>query len=74
MDIGAVVAQYFGTFLMTASYVAIGLFASSLTRNQMVSLIIGLAIIGTPDPGGSAYRDACAPLEDRRTDPGPESR
>lgn len=46
MDIGAVVAQYFGTFLMTASYVAIGLFASSLTRNQMVALIIGLAVIG----------------------------
>lgn len=46
MDVGAVVAQYFGTFLMTASYVAVGLFASSLTRNQMVSLIIGLAIIG----------------------------
>ena len=46
MDIGAVVAQYFGTFLMTASYVAIGLFASSLTRNQMVALIIGLSIIG----------------------------
>ena len=46
MDIGAVIAQYFGTFLMTASYVAIGLFASSLTRNQMVALIIGLATIG----------------------------
>lgn len=46
MDVGAVIAQYFGTFLMTASYVAIGLFASSLTRNQMVALIIGLSIIG----------------------------
>ena len=46
MDIGAVIAQYFGTFLMTASYVAIGLFASSLTRNQMVALIIGLSTIG----------------------------
>ena len=46
MDIGAVIAQYFGTFLMTASYVAIGLFASSLTRNQMVALITGLATIG----------------------------
>ena len=46
MDVGAVIAQYFGTFLMTASYVAIGLFASSLTRNQMVALIMGLSIIG----------------------------
>lgn len=46
LDVGAVIAQYFGIFLMTASYVAIGLFSSSVTRNQMVALITGLAIIG----------------------------
>ena len=46
LDIGAVVAQYLGTFLMVASFVSIGLFTSSLTRNQMVSLIVGLFIVG----------------------------
>lgn len=46
VDVGAAFAQYVGTFLMTASYVAIGLFSSSMSRNQMVSLISGMAIIG----------------------------
>lgn len=45
LDGGAIVAQYLGTFLLTASFVAIGLFTSSLTRNQIVSFILALAII-----------------------------
>ena len=45
LDGGAIVAQYLGTVLLTASFVAIGLFTSSLTRNQIVSFILALAII-----------------------------
>ena len=45
LDRGAVVAQYLGTFLLTASLVSIGLFTSSLTRNQIVAFILGLTII-----------------------------
>lgn len=44
-DWGAIIAQYMGTFLLTGSFVAIGLFASSLTRNQIVAFITALAII-----------------------------
>ena len=44
-DNGAVIAQYVGTVFLTASFVAIGLFTSSLTRNQIVAFVIGLSII-----------------------------
>ena len=45
LDRGAVVAQYVGTFFLTASFVAIGLFGSSLTRNQIVAFILALTLI-----------------------------
>ena len=45
LDVGAVVAQYIGTFFLAASLVAIGLFTSSLTRNQIVAFILGLTLI-----------------------------
>ena len=45
LDWGAIGAQYIGTFFLTASFVAVGLFTSSLTRNQIVAFILGLAII-----------------------------
>lgn len=44
VDQGAVIAQYIGTLFLTASFVAIGLFSSSLTQNQIVAFIIGIAI------------------------------
>ena len=44
-DNGAVIAQYLGTAFLTASFVAIGLFTSSLTRNQIIAFVIGLSII-----------------------------
>ena len=44
-DNGAVLAQYIGTIFVTASFVAIGLFTSSLTRNQIVAFVFGLSII-----------------------------
>ena len=45
LDSGAIVAQYIGTFFLTASFVAIGVFSSSLTQNQIVSFMVGLALM-----------------------------
>ena len=45
LDWGAVAAQYIGSLFLAASMVAVGLFTSSLTRNQIVSFILGLFLI-----------------------------
>lgn len=47
LDWGPVVGGYFGAILLAAAFSAIGLFASSLTRNQIVAFIIGMAICFT---------------------------
>lgn len=39
-DLGATLASYIGMFLAGAAFTAIGLFASSLTRNQIVAWIL----------------------------------
>ena len=44
LDWGPVVGGYIGAFFLAGSYCAVGLFASSLTRNQIIAFIIGLAI------------------------------
>ncbi len=44
LDIGAAAGQYLGVLFLAASFVAIGLFTSSLTRNQIVSFIVGLSV------------------------------
>lgn len=44
LDEGAIIAQYIGTFFLTASFVSIGLFASSLTRNQIVAFMTALTL------------------------------
>ena len=45
MDHGAVWCGYFGLLCMSASYVSIGIFASSLSRNQIESFLVGMLII-----------------------------
>ena len=45
LDFGATVGGYLGLFLLGITYAAIGIFASSLTRNQIVAFILGFAII-----------------------------
>ena len=45
LDVGATVGGYLGLFLFGLTCGAIGLFASSLTRNQIVAFILGFAII-----------------------------
>ncbi len=44
LDVGAAAGQYVGSLLLAASFVSIGLFTSSLTRNQIVAFIVGLSI------------------------------
>lgn len=45
IDNGPVIGGYLGLFLMAGVYVAIGLFASSLTENQVVAFIIGFVMV-----------------------------
>lgn len=45
VDLGPMLGGYVGTLLVGAQYVAIGLFCSSLTRNQIVSAIACFALI-----------------------------
>jgi len=44
LDWGPVVGGYIGAVLLGAAFCAIGLFASSLTRNQIIAFILGMAI------------------------------
>ncbi len=44
VDHGAVWTGYFGLLLMSSAYAAIGIFASSLTKNQIVAFLIALII------------------------------
>lgn len=44
LDPGPVVGGYIGALLLGAAFAAIGLFASSLTRSQIIAFIIGTAV------------------------------
>ena len=43
LDLGAVVAQYLGALLLAGALVAVGVFASSVTRNQIVSFLLSMS-------------------------------
>jgi len=45
IDHGAVISGYLGLALMGGVYAAIGIFSSSITDNQVVAFIIGIAIV-----------------------------
>ncbi len=45
IDNGPVIGGYFGLMLTAGVYVAVGLFASSLTENQVVAFIIGFVMV-----------------------------
>jgi ABC-2 type transport system permease protein len=42
VDTGAVTGSYIGLFLLGAAFVAIGIFASSITKNQIIAFAIGV--------------------------------
>ncbi len=43
-DNGAILAAYFGSFLMAGGFLAIGSFVSSLTRSQVIAFVISVVI------------------------------
>jgi ABC-2 type transport system permease protein len=45
IDVGPVIGGYIGLLLMGAVYIGIGVFASSLTENQVVAFIISFLIV-----------------------------
>lgn len=47
LDWGPVIGGYIGALLLGAAFCSIGLLASSLTRNQVVAFIIGMAVCFT---------------------------
>ena len=47
LDWGPVIGGYMGAVFLGAAFSAVGLFASALTRNQIIAFIIGLAICFT---------------------------
>ncbi|MCB0491803.1 MAG: ABC transporter permease subunit [Cyclobacteriaceae bacterium] len=44
MDLGQVICGYLGLMLMSASYISIGLYASSTTNNQIVAFLMAMLI------------------------------
>ena len=44
LDLGAVICGYLGLVLMSAAYISVGLFASSVTTNQIVAFLMALFI------------------------------
>ena len=44
LDWGPVIGGYIGAIFLGAAYTAVGLFASALTRNQIIAFIVGVGI------------------------------
>jgi ABC-2 type transport system permease protein len=44
LDVGPWIGGYVGAVLLAGSFSAVGLFASSLTRNQIIAFIIGMSV------------------------------
>jgi len=44
LDLGAVICGYLGLMLMSGAYISVGLWASSITRNQIVAYLISLFV------------------------------
>jgi ABC-2 type transport system permease protein len=44
LDVGAVICGYLGLLLMSGAYISIGMWASSITRNQIVAYLLALFI------------------------------
>lgn len=45
IDVGATIASYIGMLLLGAMFAAIGLFASSMTRHQLIAALVGVGIL-----------------------------
>jgi len=45
-DVGVAAMGYVGMALLGAAYISVGLFASAMTRHQLVAVVIGIVIVG----------------------------
>ena len=43
-DNGVIIASYIGSFLMSGGYLSIGIFISSLTKNQVIAFIVSVTV------------------------------
>ena len=46
LDSAGILGSYIGLFFLASSFVAIGTFASVLTKNQIISFVIAIFLIG----------------------------
>jgi ABC-2 type transport system permease protein len=70
MDAGPLLAGFLGVFLLTAQFIAVGLFCSALTRIQIASAIICWGSTSWASWGGTPRRQpsrCCATSRRRRT-------
>jgi ABC-2 type transport system permease protein len=44
IDFGVIIGSYFGLLFLASAYTSIGIFTSSLSQNQMIAFILGVAI------------------------------
>ena len=44
VDHGSVIGGYFGLLLLSSAYIGIGIFASSISKNQIIAFLAGLII------------------------------
>ncbi len=44
-DIGTIISSYLGILLMTTAFISAGIFASSITENQVISVIVSFGIL-----------------------------
>jgi ABC-type uncharacterized transport system involved in gliding motility auxiliary subunit/ABC-type transport system involved in multi-copper enzyme maturation permease subunit len=45
LEVGVLIAQYLGSALLVAGFAAVGVWASSVTRNQITAFILGVAVM-----------------------------
>ncbi|HTH63077.1 MAG TPA: Gldg family protein [Gemmatimonadales bacterium] len=45
LEVGVLIAQYVGAALLVAGFAAVGVWASSVTRNQITAFILGVAVM-----------------------------
>lgn len=45
IDMGSTIGSYLGLFLLSGAYAAVGLFTSTLSKNQIVAFILGVLIV-----------------------------
>jgi len=61
MDAGPVIGSYLGALLMGAAYLALGLFISSLTKNQIIAFVAAVAVCFAFFFAGNDFIVATAP-------------